>query len=72
MDILTSRLSSKGQTTIPKRVRESLGLAEGDALSFEVREGEVVLRKIRPIDTEWAGSVSATLSEWDDSVDDEL
>ncbi|TVQ26849.1 MAG: AbrB/MazE/SpoVT family DNA-binding domain-containing protein [Spirochaetaceae bacterium] len=72
MRSLTSRLSAKGQTTIPKPVRDSLGIAEGDAISFEVREDEVVLRKVPALDFEWAGAVEPTLSEWEDDLDDEL
>lgn len=72
MKPLTSRLSSKGQTTIPKPVRDSLRIAAGDAVSFEVREDEVVLRKVPVVDFEWAGAVEQTLSEWNDDLDDEL
>jgi antitoxin PrlF len=38
-------LTSKGQTTIPKEIRERLGLAPGDKLDFVVdADGRVVLR----------------------------
>ena len=36
-----ARITSKGQVTIPKAVREALGIKEGDSLFFEV-EGEEV------------------------------
>ena len=38
----TSTISSKGQVTIPKEVRETLRLEVGDRLAFEVREDGVV------------------------------
>ncbi len=38
----TSTISSKGQVTIPKEVRETLGLEVGDRLAFEVRDDGVV------------------------------
>ena len=39
-------VTSKGQVTIPKRVRESLGLHAGDKITFtEERPGMVVLRR---------------------------
>lgn len=72
MKSLTSRLSAKGQTTIPKPVRDSLRISEGDAISFEVRGDEVVLRKVPVVDFEWVGAVEPTLSEWEDDLDDEL
>ena len=38
-------LTSKGQTTIPKEIRDLLGLAPGDKLDFVVEsDGRVVLR----------------------------
>ena len=38
-------LTSKGQTTIPKQIRELLGLVPGDKLDFVVEsDGRVVLR----------------------------
>jgi antitoxin PrlF len=41
----TSTLTAKGQTTIPKGVRDTLGVKAGDQLEFIVRpDGEVVLR----------------------------
>ena len=33
---VTATLTSKGQVTIPKAVREALGLEEGDQVRFEV------------------------------------
>lgn len=39
-----ARMSSKGQVTIPKAIRDHLGLDQGDRLTFQIREsGEVVL-----------------------------
>ena len=37
-------LTSKGQLTIPKEVRERLGLEPGDGLIFEFEDGSVRLR----------------------------
>ncbi|HEY4659336.1 MAG TPA: type II toxin-antitoxin system PrlF family antitoxin [Gemmatimonadaceae bacterium] len=40
-----STMTSKGQITIPKAVRETLHLRQGDRVHFEVRpDGTVVLR----------------------------
>mgnify|MGYP000459828193 CR=1 FL=1 len=42
-----TRVSFKGQVTIPKRLRNKLGIAPGDFVLFEEKEGEVVLKKAR-------------------------
>jgi antitoxin PrlF len=44
----TSTLTSKGQTTVPKEVREVLDLAEGDKLTWEIRGGRVAVTTERP------------------------
>lgn len=36
---------TKGQITIPKKVREALGLRPGSVVVFEIRAGEVIMRK---------------------------
>ena len=38
----SSIITSKGQITIPKEVRETLGLETGDRLTFRMREDGVV------------------------------
>ena len=42
------RVTSKGQMTIPVRVRRVLGISEGDALMVTVADNEIRLRKIEP------------------------
>lgn len=44
----TSTLTSKGQTTVPKEVREALALEAGDKLSWEVHGGRVAVSTDRP------------------------
>lgn len=50
--MVKSRLSSKGQVTIPKPVREALGLSPGEEVVFEIREGEAILRPRRRVPLE--------------------
>lgn len=38
---VSARLTSKGQITVPREVRERLGLKQGDALVFEIK-GETI------------------------------
>jgi antitoxin PrlF len=39
-------VSEKGQVTIPKKLRERLGIRRGQVLEFECRSGELVGRKV--------------------------
>ncbi len=41
----TSTLTTRGQTTIPKDIREALDLQPGDRLEFTLRGDQVVLRR---------------------------
>ncbi|SDJ25059.1 AbrB/MazE/SpoVT family DNA-binding domain-containing protein [Natribacillus halophilus] len=40
-----SRVTSKGQVTIPKAIREQLKLQEGDKLAFIEENGKILLTK---------------------------
>ena len=42
-----ARITSKGQVTIPKAVREALGVTEGDSLLFEVEDTNIRVRADR-------------------------
>ena len=66
-----SRISAKGQVTIPKEVREILNLEPGDMVAYELRNGTVTLKRVEPLDTTFHEPLSATLSEWNTSEDDE-
>ncbi|MEX1045815.1 MAG: AbrB/MazE/SpoVT family DNA-binding domain-containing protein [Actinomycetota bacterium] len=41
----TAKVSEKGQVTIPKALRDSLGIDAGDVLEFEEHRGRLVARK---------------------------
>ena len=55
MDV-TAQLSSKGQVTVPKAVRDALGLLEGDQIVFRV-EGRRALLARTPKLLDLAGTV---------------
>ena len=69
--MLTSKVTSKGQVTIPKQVRERLKVSTGDTLAYEIRETEVVLRLATPFDLAWHSAISDTMSEWASKEDEE-
>ncbi len=67
--MLTSKLTSKAQTTVPKEVRRILALAPGDVMAYEIQEGRVVLRKAAPIDLDYVRALQSTLLEWNSPED---
>jgi len=42
---VATKISSKGQVTVPKTVRDRMGLRPGDSVDFVEREGKVQLIK---------------------------
>ncbi|MEM6431084.1 MAG: AbrB/MazE/SpoVT family DNA-binding domain-containing protein [Deinococcota bacterium] len=49
-----AKLSSKGQITIPKEVRQRLGLKQGDQVSFEFENGRTFIQPVREEDDPFA------------------
>lgn len=48
---METTLTRKGQVTIPKHIRDSLSLAPGARLVFDVnKDGELILRKAGPVE----------------------
>ncbi len=64
-----ARMSTKGQVTIPKAVREALGLHEGDAVVFRLEGSRAVLARTPDL-LELAGSVTVPADKqglpWDE------
>lgn len=51
LNAITGKLSSKNQITIPKTVRDFLGVVENDSLEFFLEEGRVFLQKAKHVQT---------------------
>jgi AbrB family looped-hinge helix DNA binding protein len=47
---MKTTVSDKGQITIPKRLRDRLGLRPGTVIDFEESSGRLVGRKLLPAD----------------------
>lgn len=39
----TSTITAKGQTTVPKAVRQALGLTRGGKIAYRIEDGQVVI-----------------------------
>ena len=66
-----SRLSSKGQVTIPSEVRERLHLEPGDTVIYEVEDERAVLRRAESFDIAYHAALTDTLDEWTSPEDEE-
>ena len=69
--VYQSRLSAKGQVTIPVEVREKLALEPGDAVVYEVEGDRAILRRAEPIDLAFHAALSHSLDEWASPEDEE-
>jgi len=66
MIMITSKLTSKAQTTIPRSVRNALRLVEGDEIAYIIEGDRVVLTKAS---REPADDPFATFGEWSSEAD---
>lgn len=70
-----SSMTSKGQVTIPKAMRDKLGLMPHDKVAFSIENGCVTLRKAYPSLKDLMGSMPASdvpMDEWDEIVQDDI
>jgi len=64
--MITSKLTSKAQTTIPQPVRTALGLREGDELAYQIEGNRVILSKAAVIALD---DPFALFDEWNSEAD---
>jgi antitoxin PrlF len=64
-------LTAKGQVTVPKAVRDALGLQQGDQLSWELEDGSVRVRAVTPLDLVYLRGLEGNLAEWNSQEDED-
>lgn len=68
---VAAKLTSKGQVTVPKAVRDALGIAAGDEIVFRVEGDRAVLART-PDFLDLAGSIQVPAARrnaaWDDVI----
>lgn len=72
MKTAISKISEKGQTTVPKEIRDILGIRSGDLIQYEVDGNVIRLRRLDVEENIWLKSIESTLEEWHGSDDDDL
>jgi len=68
--MITSKLTSKAQTTIPQPVRVALRLRQGDEIAYAIEPGRVVLTRAGSVE-DAAEDPFKAFSEWDSHADTE-
>ena len=71
MTIDIATVTAKGQVTVPKAIREALGLRKGDRLSWEVDNGAAQVKVVSPLDLDYMQGLEANLQDWASAADDE-
>lgn len=64
--MITSKITSKAQTTIPQPVRSALRVGGGDELAYRIESDHVILTKAKP---EPIDGPFATFHEWASEAD---
>ena len=67
-EMITSKLTSKAQTTIPASIRAALRLKEGDELAYSIENDHVILTKASRAH---ADDPFAAFDEWSSDADRE-
>jgi len=69
---MKTKVSEKGQVTIPKPVRDKLGIQVGDELDFVAEEGRISVTKVTeqdPVDAVWGTlKLPVSVDEWIDEL----
>ena len=59
-----AKITARGQTTIPKPIREAAGLHEGDVIAFEIEGDRLVVQKVVPGRDEYLHGLGEVMGEW--------
>ncbi|MEM0900535.1 MAG: AbrB/MazE/SpoVT family DNA-binding domain-containing protein [Pseudomonadota bacterium] len=65
MNVITSKITSKAQTVIPRDIRDKLGLKPGDRVAYRETSQGIVIEKAKADDDPFA-----VFTEWSSAEDD--
>ncbi len=66
-----AKITARGQTTIPKRIREAANLSECDVIAFEIEGNHLLVHKVTPGQDDYLQGLSEVLGEWISAEDEE-
>ncbi len=67
---LSSRITTKGQVTVPKKIRDELKIKSGDVIQFVRKGGDVVIKPVKTLlDLKGVIKTDRKLEDWDSARD---
>lgn len=71
---VTTKVTGKGQITLPSEIRKALHIEPGDTVAFELlSSGEgAFIRRAALVDFEYMDALTSSLPEWSSEEDDKL
>ena len=70
--MFVTKLTSKGQTTIPSPIRKILGIKAGDSVMFTVEGKHVTLKRAEKLDAGFLRLAQDSFSDWNAPEADEV
>lgn len=69
--LVSSKLTSKFQATVPKLIRDALHLKSKDQIVYEILDDKtVIVRKASPLDKAYLKGLDHSLDEWNSDNDE--
>ena len=67
--MITSAITSKGQTTLPEPVREALGVGAGDRVRYVILGNAVRILPVRPVGRLFGDGPPVTLEDMERAIE---
>lgn len=64
MSVYTSKITVKGQVTVPAEIRNMLAISPGDEVEFKITDHSVQISSRQRFDSDYHEYITHTLIEW--------
>ena len=65
---MKSKITSKFQTTIPKKIREKMKLSVNDSIEWKMEKGKVILEPAQKLFLKYRGSIGVGAGDIDEDI----
>lgn len=62
--VLSSKITTKGQATIPSAIRRKLGVRPGDSIAFQIKGNSVTITKLDRLDAGFLKLATKAFEDW--------